>query len=113
MLKNDQIQPKAPTNTWLETLPEVPLWAYFAQADVQDNQMSPAIKFSLPWAVCYTAAADSEYNLSITGGFDLLCEITFPATITVDTFLRVRIRRSNSCLEFVSLSIIHSNHRML
>ena len=75
--------------------------------------MYPAIKFSLLRAVRYTAAADSEYNLSITGRFDLLGEITFPATITVDRFLRVRIRTSNSWLVFVSLSIIHSNHCML
>ena len=69
--------------------------------------MYPAIKFSLLRTVRYTAAADSEYNLSITGRFDLLCEITFPATITVDTFLRVRIRTSNSWLEFVSDSGLH------
>jgi len=71
-----------------------------------------AIKFSLPRAVRYTAAADSEYNLSITGDL-IYYEITLPATITVDTFLRVRIRTSNSWLEFVSLNIIHSNQCIL
>ena len=55
----------------------VPLSADFTQADVQDNQIYPAItcSSSLPQGVRYMAAADSGYddhklyNLSITRGF--------------------------------------------
>ena len=42
-------------------------------------KMYPAIIFSLQLAVRYMAV-DSEHNLGITRGFNLLCEITFPAT---------------------------------
>jgi hypothetical protein len=41
----------------------VPLSADFTQADVQDNQMYPAItSSSLPQGVRYMTAADSGYN---------------------------------------------------
>ena len=51
----------------------------FYPATAQDNQMNPVIIFSLQLAVRYMAV-DSEHNLGITRGFNLLCEITFPAT---------------------------------
>jgi hypothetical protein len=41
-------------------------------------KMYPAI-ISLQLAVHYMAA-DSEYNLGIMRGFDLLCDMTFPVT---------------------------------
>ena len=44
----------------------VPLSGDFTQADIQDNQMYPAITSSLPQqGVCYMAAADSGYAMTI------------------------------------------------
>jgi hypothetical protein len=60
----------------------VPLSADFTQADVQDNQMYPAITSSLPQGIRYMTAADSGYddhklyNLSITRGFELVCPVS-------------------------------------
>jgi hypothetical protein len=42
-------------------------------------KMYPAIIFSLQLAIHYIAS-DSEYDLGIMGGFDLLCDMTFPVT---------------------------------
>jgi hypothetical protein len=62
----------------------VPLSADFTQADVQDDQIYPAItSSSLPHGVCYMAAADSGYDdhklydLSIhRRGFELVCPVS-------------------------------------
>jgi Transposase DDE domain len=62
----------------------VSLSADFTQADVQDNQIYPAItSSSLPHGVCYMAAADSGYDdhklydLSIhRRGFELVCPVS-------------------------------------
>ncbi len=60
----------------------IPLSADFTQADVQDNQIYPAITSSLPQGVRYMAAADSGYddhklyNLSIDKGFELVCPVS-------------------------------------
>jgi len=60
----------------------VPLSADFTQADVQDNQIYPAITYPLPEGVHYMAAADSGYdnyklhNLSTDRGFELLCPVS-------------------------------------
>jgi len=60
----------------------IPLSADFTQADVQDNQVYPAITSSLPQGVRYMAA-DSEYDdhklydLSIDRrGFELVCPVS-------------------------------------
>ncbi|HET7390654.1 MAG TPA: transposase, partial [Nitrososphaeraceae archaeon] len=59
----------------------VPLSADFTQADVQDNQMYPAITSSLPQGIRYMAADcgyddHKLYNLSITRGFELVCLVS-------------------------------------
>jgi Transposase DDE domain len=59
----------------------VPLSADFTQADVQDNQMYPAITSSLPQGIRYTSADSGYddhklYNLSITRGFELVCPVS-------------------------------------
>jgi len=80
MLKNDQIQPKAHSNKYLIiNSPYITIMSVFYPATAQDNQMNPVIIFSLQLAVRYMAV-DSEHNLGITRGFNLLCENTFPAT---------------------------------
>ena len=59
----------------------VPLSADFTQADVQDNQMYPAITSSLPNEVRY-AVADLGYDdhklykFSTDKGFELVCPIS-------------------------------------
>ena len=61
----------------------IPLSADFTQADIQDNQIYPAITSSLPQGVRYMAAADCGYddhklyNLSIDRrGFELVCPVS-------------------------------------
>jgi hypothetical protein len=61
----------------------VPLSADFTQADVQDNQMYPAItcSSSLPQGIHYMAADSGYddhklYNLSIDRGFELVCPVS-------------------------------------
>jgi hypothetical protein len=61
----------------------VSLSADFTQADVQDNQIYPAITYPLPQGVWYMAAADSGYddhklhNLSTDRrGFELVCPVS-------------------------------------
>ena len=61
----------------------VPLSGDFTQADVQDNQIYPAITCSsvLPQGVRYMAADSGYdyhklYNLSITRGFKLVCAVS-------------------------------------
>jgi DDE family transposase len=59
----------------------VPLSADFTQADVQDNQMYPAITSLLPQGIRYMAADcgyddHKLYNLSITRGFELVCPVS-------------------------------------
>jgi Transposase DDE domain len=61
----------------------VPLSADFTQADVQDNQMYPAItcSSSLPQGIRYMAADSGYddhklYNLSIDRGFELVCPVS-------------------------------------
>ena len=59
----------------------IPLSADFTQADVQDNQIYPAITYPLPQGVHYMAA-DSGYddyklhNLSTDRGFELVCPVS-------------------------------------
>ena len=59
----------------------VPLSADFTQADVQDNQIYPAITSSLPQGVRYMAADSGYddhklYNLSTDRGFELVCPVS-------------------------------------
>ena len=61
----------------------VPLSADFTQADVQDNQMYPAItSSSLPQGVRYVTADSGYdddhnlYSLSIDRGFELVCPVS-------------------------------------
>ncbi|HEY6882947.1 MAG TPA: transposase, partial [Nitrososphaeraceae archaeon] len=59
----------------------VPLSADFTQADIQDNQMYPAITSLLPQGIRYMAADcgyddHKLYNLSITRGFELICPVS-------------------------------------
>jgi Transposase DDE domain len=61
--------------------PMVSLSADFTHADVQNNQMYPAITSSLPQQVRYMAADSGYddhklYNLSIDRGFELVCPVS-------------------------------------
>jgi hypothetical protein len=59
----------------------LPLSADFTQADVQDNQIYPAITYPLPQGVHYMAADSGYddhklYNLSTDRGFELVCPVS-------------------------------------
>ena len=93
----------------------VPLSADITRADIQDNQIYPAItcSSSLPHGVRYVAAADSGYddhklyNLSIDRrGFELVCPVSEIYNHTsadrlqlINFYLWIRIRTGNSFLE--------------
>jgi DDE family transposase len=101
----------------------VPLSADFTKADVQDNQIYPAITLpSLPQGVRYMAADcgyddHKLYNLSITRGFELVMsgirniQLYFQRQITVDTFLRIRIRTGNLLLEKHICRTVNRTHQ--
>ena len=90
----------------------VPLSADFTQADVQDNQMYPAItSSSLPQGVRYVTGDSGYddhnlYSLSIgRRGFELVCPVseiynhTSKRQTAIDRILWIRIRTGNSFLE--------------
>ena len=59
----------------------VPLSADFTQADVQDNQIYPAITYPFPQGVHFMAADSGYddhklYNLSTDRGFELVCPVS-------------------------------------